>query len=161
MKLIKVAGRALGVVALAAAATACSSDNEPVKEPETSEVINEVTLTLMRRQDSVVQSAVIVDPDGPGPLPWQVQSGTLALAPNSTYSATITLTNSTTSPAVDVTPLINSRKLQHRFFYTVCRGMVSRQPTSQSTATVLTTARRLPFTSRPWSSPATGRCRCC
>ena len=39
--------------------------------------------------------------------------------PNSTYSASITLTNSTTSPAVNVTPLINSRKLQHRFFYTV------------------------------------------
>ncbi len=31
----------------------------------------------------------------------------------------ITLTNSSVTPPVDVTPLINARKLQHRFFYTM------------------------------------------
>ena len=103
--------------ALAVVATACGDD--PVVPQEQSEFINQVTLTLMRRQDSTFQHAVVVDPDGRGPLPWQLQQGTLHLVPNASYTATITVSNSTVSPAVDVTPLINSRKLQHRFFYTV------------------------------------------
>ena len=52
-------------------------------------------------------------------LPWQPQQGALHLVPNASYTATITLSNTTVTPAVDVTPLINSRKLQHRFFDTV------------------------------------------
>ncbi len=119
MKPINATGRVLCFAALAVAATGCSGDNGPVKEPETPELINQVTLTLMRRQDSTFQHATIVDPDGPGPLPWRDQAGALHVVPNASYTATITLTNSTTSPPVDVTPLINSRKLQHRFFYTM------------------------------------------
>ncbi len=104
--------------ALVLVATACG-DEDPGTPQDQSEFINEVTLTLMRRQDSTFQHAVVVDPDGRGPLPWQVQEGSLVLVPNASYTATITLTNSTVAPAVDVTPLIDSRKLQHRFFYTV------------------------------------------
>lgn len=104
--------------ALAVALTACG-DDDPGGAREETEFINEVTLTLMRRQDSTFQHAVVVDPDGHGPLPWQAQEGTLRLVPNASYTATITLTNATVSPPVDVTPLINSLKLQHRFFYTV------------------------------------------
>ena len=104
--------------ALLLVTTACG-DEEPDVTDESTEFINEVTLTLMRRQDSTFQHAVVVDPDGRGPLPWQVQQGSLHLVPNASYTATITLTNSTVAPPVDVTPLINSRKLQHRFFYTV------------------------------------------
>ena len=89
---------------------------------EQTEFINQVTLTLMRRQDSTFQHAVVLDPDGRGPLPWQAQQGTLRLEPNASYTATITLGNATVSPVIDVTPLINSRKLQHRFFYTVEPG---------------------------------------
>ena len=99
-------------------ATACG-DDDPAGAREETEFINEVTLTLMRRQDSTFQHATVVDPDGDGPLPWQLQEGSLHLVPNASYTATITLTNSTVTPAVDVTPLINSLKLQHRFFYTV------------------------------------------
>lgn len=107
--------------ALLLVATACS-DDEPAIAQESPEFINEVTLTLMRRQDSTFQHAVVVDPDGRGPIAWQVQQGSLHLVPNASYTATITLTNSTVTPAVDVTPLINLRKLQHRFFYTVDPG---------------------------------------
>jgi hypothetical protein len=104
--------------ALLLAATACGEE-DPAGTQESTEFINEVTLTLMRRQDSTFQHAVVADPDGRGPLPWQVQQGSLHLVPNASYTAIITLTNSTVSPPVDVTPLINSRKLQHRFFYSV------------------------------------------
>ena len=97
----------------------CGGDGTSGSDEESSEIINEVTLTLMRRQDSTLQHAVITDPDGAGPLPWQAQIGALRVVPNASYTATITLTNSTTRPPVDVTPLINSRKLQHRFFYTM------------------------------------------
>ena len=103
----------------ALAATACGSDDTAGIGANDTEFMNQVTLTLMRRQDSTFQSAVITDPDGSGPLPPGVQSGTLRLEPNSSYTATITLTNAMASPPVDVTPLINARKLQHRFFYTV------------------------------------------
>jgi len=109
----------LVVMVIALAFTAACSGDSAGNEPDSPEFINEVTLTLMRRQDSTFQHAVIVDPDGRGPIPWQVQQGSLRLVPNASYTATITLTNSTVTPAVDVTPLINMRKLQHRFFYTV------------------------------------------
>lgn len=108
----------LALCLLAAAASACGEDAAG-HDTDGQEFINQVTLTLMRRQDSTFQHAVIVDPDGPGPLPWQAQRGTLLLADNASYTATITLTNSTVAPPVDVTPLIDTRKLQHRFFYTV------------------------------------------
>ena len=114
-------GSLLFAVTLAtlAAATGCSGDDTAGGDQAGTEFINEVTLTLMRRQDSTFQSAVITDPDGPGPLPPGVQSGTLRLVPNSSYTATITLTNTMATPPIDVTPLINARKPQHRFFYTV------------------------------------------
>ncbi len=108
----------VAVVTALAVTTACGGDSAD-DGPEATEFINEVTLTLMRRQDSTFQHAVVVDPDGRGPIPWQVQQGSLHLVPNASYTATITLTNSTVTPPVDVTALINSRKLQHRFFYTV------------------------------------------
>jgi hypothetical protein len=113
-------GTTLGLASclLAAGVSACGEDAIP-QGTEEQEFINEVTLTLMRRQDSTFQRAVISDPDGAGPLPWQLQQGTLHLAGNASYTATITLTNSTVAPPVDVTPLINAKKLQHRFFYTV------------------------------------------
>lgn len=104
--------------ALVILATACGGDDAG-SAPEQTEFINQVTLTLMRRQDSTFQHAVVLDPDGRGPLPWQAQQGTLRLVPNASYTATITVSNATVSPAIDVTPLIDSRKLQHRFFYTV------------------------------------------
>lgn len=108
------------LVLLATAVIACADDgDDALPAPEASELINEVRLTLMRRQDSTFQSAVLVDPDGPGPLPWGVQEGSLRVVPNGSYTATTTVINSTVAPAVDVTPLINSRKLRHRFFYTV------------------------------------------
>ena len=106
------------VFALVTVASACGDDDGGGAQ-EQPEFINEVTLTLMRRQDSTFQHAVVVDPDGHGPLPWQAQQGTLHLVPNASYTATTTVTNSTVTPPVDVTPLINSLKLQHRFFYTV------------------------------------------
>ena len=107
-------------ILLVAACTVTGCGDEVVPSgTDQQEFINQVTLTLMRRQDSTFQHAVIVDPDGAGPLPWQAQQGTLHLERNASYTATITLTNSTASPPVDVTPLIDSRKLQHRFFYTV------------------------------------------
>ena len=114
------AGRALWIVALAAAAAGCSGDNGPVKEPEKSELINEVhadpDATAGRRRAE----------RGHRRSGW-VGSVALAVAVRNAgahrrtapTARRITLTNSTTSPAVDVTPLINSRKLQHRFFYTV------------------------------------------
>jgi hypothetical protein len=111
-------GRVGALLCVVLVATACG-DEEPAGAREETELINEVTLTLMRRQDSTFQHAVVVDPDGRGPLPWQAQEGTLHLLPNASYTATITLTNSTVTPPVDVTPLINSLKLQHRFFYAV------------------------------------------
>lgn len=111
---------ALFALVVAALATAtCGSDDTPGTGANDTEFMNQVTLTLMRRQDSTFQSAVITDPDGPGPLSPRAQSGTLRLVPNSSYTATVTLTNTMASPPVDVTPLINARKLQHRFFYTV------------------------------------------
>lgn len=109
----------LPAVVAALAATGCGDDDTAGNPADGTEFMNQVTLRLMRRQDSTFQSAVIVDPDGPGPLPASVQSGTLRLVPNSSYTASITLTNTLTSPPVDVTPLINARKLQHRFFYAV------------------------------------------
>lgn len=112
-------GYSLFIVALAAGASACSDAESAATNEEKSEFINEVTLTLMRRQDSTFQRAVITDPDGHGPLPARTQAGNLMLVPNGTYTAMITLTNSTVTPPVDVTPLISARKLQHRFFYTV------------------------------------------
>ena len=111
--------KALLVALLVAAVTSCSDEEAAPNEPAKTELISEVRLTLMRRQDSTFQSAVITDPDGPGPLPWQAQVGTIMVLPNASYTATMTLINATVSPTVDITPLINARKLQHRFFYTV------------------------------------------
>ena len=112
------AGQAGALLCALIVAGACGEDDLAGTREET-EFINEVTLTLMRRQDSTFQHAVVVDPDGRGPLPWKPQEGFLHLVPNASYTATITLTNATVTPSVDVTPLINSLKLQHRFFYTV------------------------------------------
>jgi hypothetical protein len=111
--------RSATLLACALVVLAACGDEDAGGGTEQTEFINQVTLTLMRRQDSTFQHAVITDPDGRGPLPWQPQQGTLLLAPNASYTATITVSNATVSPAVDVTPLIDSRKLQHRFFYTV------------------------------------------
>src|SRR4029077_8646719 len=77
----------LMVMVIALAVTAACGGDSAGNETDSPEFINEVTLTLMRRQDSTVQHAVVVDPDGRGPIPWQVQQGSLHLVPNASYTS--------------------------------------------------------------------------
>ena len=107
----------VAIVTALAVTAACGGDSADNK-PEGTEFINEVTLTLMRRQDSTFQHAIVVDPDGRGPIPWQVQQGSLQLVPNASYTATITLTIRP-SPRPSMSRLSSTCRSCSTVFYTV------------------------------------------
>lgn len=79
------------------------------------ELINETTLTLVPVGGGVTEVATIVD-DLNGTL---TQDRVLELVPGTTYDASITLTNSTVSPPIDITQEVIAESDEHRFFYTI------------------------------------------
>ena len=108
----------IGLVALTMFAGGCGDDDDNGDAGET-ELINEVTLTLTPVGGGPAQVAIIVDPDGNGPLPPEAQDGALTLTPGTVYAGTIALTNSTVNPPIDITAEVIAESDEHRFFYTV------------------------------------------
>lgn len=111
--------RRLTTAALTAAAVVLAGCGESSTEPggET-EVISRVTLTLTPPAGAAL-TAFIDDPDGNGPQAPAAQSGTLALARNTTYTGTIRFENRLENPPEDITTEVQSEANEHRVFYTV------------------------------------------
>lgn len=100
----------LGLVTLS-----CSDDDDdnPVVVDE-EEVITTMTVNLMAADSNVRLTSTDLDGDGPN-APEITVVGTLA--PNSTYTGSITLLNETTDPVEDVTEEIEEEDDEHQFFF--------------------------------------------
>lgn len=107
-----------GLVALTMFAGGCGDDDNNGGAGD-QELINEVTMTLAPVGGGAAQTAVILDPDGNGPLPPAAQTGTLNLTPGTTYTGAVTLRNTTVNPPIDITVEVIAENVDHRFFYTV------------------------------------------
>lgn len=93
----------------------CDDDDDMIEIPNEDEVINEmiVTLTPDDGGDDVVLR--FFDPDGDGD-----QTPTLTLDPldnSTTYTGSITLTNTLESPAEDITAEVREENKDHRFYF--------------------------------------------
>ncbi len=93
-------------------ATSCSDDNPDIINPE--EVITTMKVVLTPKSGDVV-TLESRDLDGDGPNAPVITEGTLA--PNTSYSAVITLLNETESPAEDITLEVAEEADEHQFFY--------------------------------------------
>ncbi|MFD2514172.1 hypothetical protein ACFSRY_09865 [Pontibacter locisalis] len=100
--------------------TACSDDDpEPVEEQE---LITTLTINLQPEAGKGQPvSATFSDPDGPGGSDPTVS--TLNLVPNTTYTATITVSDDSPNGAGNLTPEIEAEGDEHELFYTVPSGL--------------------------------------
>lgn len=103
--------------------TACGDDDDPGPDDE-GEVITTVALSLVPEGKGQDASATISTISG-----TPVQDGPLTLKANTVYNATITLSDDSKTPSVNVTNEINQERDEHLFVYTFT-------PESGSTATV-------------------------
>lgn len=99
---------------LLVASTSCRDDDpEPVVEE--GELITTVTITLVPEGKSQSVTATFSDPDGPGGNNPTVQ--TLNLEPNTVYNATLTFSDESQTPPVDITEEIEEEGDEHEIFY--------------------------------------------
>lgn len=89
------------------------------KEPKTpineEEVINTMILSLQKNGTSTIQNFVFNDPDGDGALNPTVDS--IIIEKAALYGATITLLNTTVSPADTISKEVFEEGVDHQFFY--------------------------------------------
>lgn len=89
------------------------------KEPQTpineEEVINTVILSLQKSGTTIAQNYVFNDPDGDGALNPTVDS--IIIEKAALYNATITLLNTTVSPADTISKEVLEEGIDHQFFY--------------------------------------------
>ncbi len=94
--------------------TSCSDDDNPMEELE-EEVITTMKITLTPDGGGTAVTIESKDLDGDGPNAPVITPGTLTA--NTTYNASITLSNETESPAEDITAEIRQEDEDHQFFY--------------------------------------------
>lgn len=102
----------------------CSeSKKTPVEPgPGDEDVVTRVVLAVSPDGGTTEQRFVWEDADGPsGNAPNQID--TVRLAPGITYTATLSLYNTTVSPVVDVTSEIAEYANEHQFFFAVNGGV--------------------------------------
>ena len=101
------------------ASTSCK-DKDPEPE-EDGEVITTVTLTLVPEGKGQNVTATFSDPDGEGGVNATVE--TLNLESNTVYNATITFSNESVNPAVDLTGEIRTEGDEHEVFFQALGGL--------------------------------------
>lgn len=93
--------------------TACDdSEPEPIDEGE---LITTLKITLVPEGKAQQVIGIYSDPDGPGGNP--ATANTINLEANTTYNATITLTDDSKNPAVDITSEVEEEGDEHELFY--------------------------------------------
>lgn len=98
---------------------------EEVKKEEARETITKVVLTFTDEAKNVVTTTA-EDPDGDGVKP--METGTIQLAPNKTYTLTIKLYNGLvkeTDEGYDQTVEITEKAKEHQFFFAWTSGLFS------------------------------------
>ncbi|GAB3541702.1 hypothetical protein GCM10027443_41380 [Pontibacter brevis] len=101
-------------------ASASCGGNEP--EPTNDEeLITTVTITLVPEGKSQSVTAIFSDPDGPGGNNPTIQ--TLNLEPNTVYNATLTFSDESKTPPVDITEEIEEEGDEHEIFYQALNGL--------------------------------------
>jgi hypothetical protein len=113
---------ALMMGSLLFASTSCK-DDEPEPVPvEEQELITTMTLTLVPEGKGQNVTATFSDPDGPGGNPPATPQ-TLNLVPNTTYNVTVTLSDDSKTPPVDITAEIKEEGDEHEIFYQAIEGL--------------------------------------
>jgi hypothetical protein len=98
------------------ATTACDDDDEPAADSE-QEMITTVTLALVPDGKGQSVTATWKDIDGVTGS-QQPTREVLNLAPNTTYTGTLTILDESKTPAVDISQEVNTEGDEHELFYT-------------------------------------------
>jgi len=101
------------------AGTSCKDDDpKPKPDPapvDEQELITTMTLNLVPEGKGQNVTAVFTDPDGDGGAAPTIEM--LTLAPNTTYNVTVTLSDDSKTPPVDITAEVKSEGDEHELFY--------------------------------------------
>ena len=100
--------------------TACSDDENPMEEVE-EEVITTMKIPLTPDGGGTSVTMESKDLDGDGPNLPEITGAILSA--NTTYNASITLSNETESPAEDITAEVREKDEEHQFFYQVSSSL--------------------------------------
>lgn len=112
---------ALMLGSLLFAGTSCK-DEEPTPEPVVEqELITTVTLSLVPDGKGQNVTATYSDPDGDGGDAPEI--GALNLAPNTTYNFTVSLSDDSKTPPVDITAEVLAEGDEHELFYEALGGL--------------------------------------
>ncbi|MFD2999961.1 hypothetical protein ACFS7Z_06290 [Pontibacter toksunensis] len=98
------------------AASSCDGD-EPKPVVEEKEQITTVTLNLVPEGKGQNVTATFRDADGPGGVNATVEA--LNLAPNTTYTGTVSFYDDSNATSEDITPEIEEEGEEHQVFYEV------------------------------------------
>ncbi|RIJ37484.1 hypothetical protein [Pontibacter oryzae] len=99
---------------LLVSATACKDSDDP--EPlDDEELITTMTVTLVPEGKGGTVIATFTDPDGDGGAAPTIE--TMALKPNTTYNATITIADDSPNGAGDITSEIRTEGNDHELFW--------------------------------------------
>ncbi|MFN5772557.1 MAG: type 1 periplasmic binding fold superfamily protein, partial [Flavobacterium sp.] len=111
--------RLVAVTALTLGMVSCSDDdnNTPINEEE---VITTVTVRLTGGGQVITLTSRDLDGDGPN-APVVTASGNLA--PNTTYTGTVSFLNEAETPAEDKTAEILAEGLEHQVFFQPTSGL--------------------------------------
>jgi hypothetical protein len=101
--------------------SSCEEDDDVPPEENEEEIITDVVLTFTPQTGNVV-TATAEDPDGEGPQDLQVD-GDIVLAPNTTYTMSITLENSIANESI--TEEVEEEAEEHMFFFAWTDGLFS------------------------------------
>lgn len=102
----------------AATFTSCDNDDAPVNEEE---LITTVVVSLIGGGQTVTFTSRDLDGDGPNPPVITPVSGNLA--PNTTYTGTISFLDETDTPAEDITIEVEEEGAEHQVFYQVSNSL--------------------------------------
>ncbi|MFD2246897.1 hypothetical protein [Pontibacter ruber] len=102
--------------AMAATTTACDDDDEPAAESE-QEMITTVTLSLVPSGKGQSVTATWKDADGITGS-QQPTIDVLNLAPNTTYTGTLTILDESKTPAANISQEVEAEGDEHELFYT-------------------------------------------
>ncbi|QJX47057.1 hypothetical protein HMJ29_08960 [Hymenobacter taeanensis] len=108
----------LALLASATVFSACKKDNEDPTPDDDNEQITTVTYTLTPQGGGTPLTIQYRDADGDGGQPGVITPATLVLAPNTTYTGSLTLLDETKTPAENTTAEILEKGDEHLFVFT-------------------------------------------
>lgn len=100
--------------------TSCKNDDDGECCDPPEELITDLVYTLTSTSGDVVV-LTFSDPDGDGGTAPTITGGTLST--NTTYTGSIVLTNSSETPAEDITAEIQEEDEDHQFFFSASSGL--------------------------------------